>query len=285
MFGSDLTAALTALFQGVPPGWDKLGFTSGRRTPEGNKLVGGVPNSSHLTGSAADFTAPVDRLRAFFGPGAKILDEGDHRHVSGLKDVPYYGRRGTAGLQSKGQPMPARPRTLASLMPRPNLSAQAPVDLASAPMRPQAQTLGSLAGSMPQGDVPKHKGLFPGKDWIAIAGILGDALAGYGGGRGVFAPAMLQKQRDEREQAFDREKLNAMLDMKRQSALMPKPPTQTDRYVQEVLDPRTPAPRRALLRQILTRPLSTMVYGADGSAQQQYHYPEEGGDDEWEYSN
>lgn len=64
-------------------------ISSGFRTPQQNALVGGVPNSAHLTGQAYDFvpkgitTAQAAAKLAQSGiPFDQVIDEGDHVHIS-----------------------------------------------------------------------------------------------------------------------------------------------------------------------------------------------------------
>lgn len=79
-------------------------MTSGRRTPEGNRAVGGVSGSWHLSGDAFDLDGPnLGALKAEAQgqyPGAKILVHDGHVHVQqrGLS-VPYFGKNGTRGLK------------------------------------------------------------------------------------------------------------------------------------------------------------------------------------------
>jgi uncharacterized protein YcbK (DUF882 family) len=78
-------------------------MTSGRRTPEGNKLVGGVPNSAHLTGRAVDYygsdlNAVLAEVQGLPGK-RKAFIHNDHVHAEGDWEAPYFGKRGTTGLR------------------------------------------------------------------------------------------------------------------------------------------------------------------------------------------
>lgn len=59
--------------------------TSVTRTPQRNREVGGVANSYHLTGQAADFVVPQQMKTQFIQDarqnGFEAIDEGDHIHI------------------------------------------------------------------------------------------------------------------------------------------------------------------------------------------------------------
>jgi len=76
---------------GAHPG---LTLTSGRRSPERNRAVGGVPGSYHLSGRAVDLGGSRDAISAAVGTARaqrvsrgctgpeEVIDEGDHLHVA-----------------------------------------------------------------------------------------------------------------------------------------------------------------------------------------------------------
>jgi hypothetical protein len=208
----------------TPADWQRLGFTSGRRTYLGNKKVGGVANSDHLTGSAADFTAPLSAVRARF-PNARILDEGDHRHVSGLSDVPYHGKRGTIGLVNgvdttapKGtamiRPRKPQPKAAAMQQPAPMPMQDEPLGVLSAPM-PQIAPTPSLAEA-PAAIEPGKGGIFgSGLNGWDLLGIAADGYLLANGQQGAYT----QGKRQEREMQFDREKFNQELEARRAEKL------------------------------------------------------------------
>jgi hypothetical protein len=79
-------------------------MTSGRRTPEGNAAVGGVPNSYHVDGNAVDYDGPdlgalLSEVQQTF-PGAKAFIHKGHVHTQDRRiRAPYFGKNGTRGLR------------------------------------------------------------------------------------------------------------------------------------------------------------------------------------------
>jgi hypothetical protein len=81
-------------------------ITSGMRSPDQNAAVGGVPNSQHLTGTAADVVIPPDQKAAFIqdakNRGLQPIDEGDHVHLQNPN-----GGAGVSGVRlAVGTPAP-----------------------------------------------------------------------------------------------------------------------------------------------------------------------------------
>lgn len=77
-------------------------MTSGRRTVEGNRAVGGVPNSKHLTGEAVDYSGPdlnalLAEARKLPGLRRAFIHNGNHVHAEGNWNAPYFGKNGTKG--------------------------------------------------------------------------------------------------------------------------------------------------------------------------------------------
>lgn len=102
-----------------------VGITSTTRTPERNEQVGGVDNSRHLTGEAADLTPRpgqtmaqlAQEARAKF-PNARVINEGDHVHVQ-------WGNG-----QSRAAAAPSVPRMVAPGKPKPQGRMASPEDVA-----------------------------------------------------------------------------------------------------------------------------------------------------------
>lgn len=76
--------------------------TSVTRTPQHNREVGGVANSYHLNGQAADYIVPQQHKAQFAADaranGYEVIDEGDHIHIEPA------GQRGAGGAGGIAQP-------------------------------------------------------------------------------------------------------------------------------------------------------------------------------------
>jgi len=91
---SDLTVHTRAHLVALLAVHPRLVVTSGRRSAERNRAVGGSPGSFHLTGRAVDLvgsrallrsaarTARAQRLSARCTGPEEVIDEGDHLHIA-----------------------------------------------------------------------------------------------------------------------------------------------------------------------------------------------------------
>lgn len=201
--------------------------TSTRRDP--NSALGRAnPHSYHNIGQAFD-VAPI--------PGVSFGDYVNNLKSNGVPVVEALDEATSPKPWTTGpnwhiafggsQVAPRKPRTLADIA-KPDLNTPAPITgLDAQPAQPQ-MTLADLTQQMPQGDIPApHHSKFNAGN---VLGVLGDALMAYGGLKPEFGPRLAQQQSDERQMAFDREKLNAQLEVARQKALEPPAEVQTAAY-------------------------------------------------------
>lgn len=152
---------------------------------------------------------------------------------------------------------------------------------------------------------PKPGGGMFGGGGKKILSTIAEALAAYSAGMGnpagmavlqgmnhrrqSAADAETQEQQYQRQQRDQWEMWQRKQDYERQNPT-PRPPTQTDRYVEEIMNPQTDPRRRELLRGIVMNPIASVVNGADGSQRTDYIYPgmdtpPATGEDEWEYND
>lgn len=189
--------------------------TSTRRDP--NSALGRAnPHSYHNIGQAFD-VAPIpgvafpDYVNSLKSGGVNVveaLDEASHPKAwtTGPNWHVAFGDQSVA---------PRKPRSLADLG---DFAQPSPVGLGAQPMQ-SPRSLADL--QMPQ--MQQHKpGLFgKGGDGWKILGILGDSYLGANGHEGHYIPQLMRQRENEQTMAFDREKLNAQLDMERQKAMEP----------------------------------------------------------------
>lgn len=164
--------------------------------------------------------APLPTMGATGSSGPSLADAG---YYPPTEPMAANGRSARASLRSRA-PLPAmKPRDPLD----PFASAQAPTfDLLRAmPGAPQVDEAGGIGAALAANETMGeggHKGLFPGKDWKALAGIIGDGLMAYGGMQPTFGPGLARRREAEKQMEFDREKWAAEEAAKSAERLQPK---------------------------------------------------------------
>lgn len=254
-----LNGALGILHQVYP----QARVTSGYRDPS-SALGQENPRSYHNIGQAFDvapipgvsFGDYVNNLKSHGLNVVESLDEASHPafdttgpnwHIA-FASQPQAVQQHVQQSVQPGAPPVARP-SLASMM-----NAQQPVNAGQAPDQVPAPSLGALASSMPQGNIPQPSKFTAGN----VLGVLGDALSAYGGRQPTFGPFLQQEKILGQQQAFEREKFQQQLQMQLFAMTHPAEFMQANAFHNMPAS----AQRNYLSFQDATHPLYTTVNGS-----------------------
>jgi hypothetical protein len=301
MAGWTLTDALQVLHQQYPGAF----VTSGARDP--NSALGlANPKSDHIGPNphafdvrplkGVQFDDYVAGLRAAGLPVTKAFDEATHPFPWTTGPNWHVSFDPQKGKQVATSPIDMIRRAQAfNVNIPPEAMPPAGGPMSAAPDQQAQPNIADLISKLPglqplPADKPQK-----GSIWGAILGAISDGLLVGGGKDPIYAPSMLKRQQMQEDRDTSREKLNAEIAARRDSLLaklMAGPqPTQTDRYIQQIIDPKTPPQLKAILRQVIEHPIAVPTYNADGSVQTNFYYPDtlpgnaQGGEDDWEYSD
>jgi hypothetical protein len=282
-------------------------ITSGYRGPN-NPLTRRNPNSAHAHGSpnnpgAVDvapipgvgFNDYVSRLKSAGIPVTGALDEQTHPvawttgpnwHVSLDTQAPKVPAQSPYYKPAQDMNMAARAANFGINLPpddtQPNLG--------DSPLSPQINTQ-AILGNLPALKASKGPLGLSKNQWGAMLAALGDSIYKSMGVPSNALGGVEQNIQNQQDNDLAQQRLAQQVQLQRERLMHP-PQTQTDRYLAEIMDPNTDPRRKAILRQIIMRPIAVPTYGQDGSQTMQFYYPDslpgaqqDGGDDEWEYNN
>lgn len=86
---------------------------------------------------------------------------------------------------------------------------QQPINVGAAPDQVQTPSLGQMAASLPQGNIPKPSKFTAGN----ILGVLGDALSAYGGRQPTFGPFLQEQKMMQAQHDFEMQKYQQQIGM------------------------------------------------------------------------